>query len=357
MLIYVDKKKEKKQKIKIISFVLISIFILWTNIIYFSSALNQAINHLTNYKSITHANHWYKNAQIVYLFNAPKPDIKKIIIIPKTLNRETITIIASILSKLKRQQTYQILTDISDKDLLTRLIEKVAPQLNVSDNFPDVIITSDFSNVTETIAQNKMVPLTLNYKTAEKKLSLGKISKYINTFFPLKATPANQLEEEKQALEIFMEDNFLTLKEITTQGYTLHFSKQSLFLQNVRLCLINQNSDFFCGLSNHASLLHNLKKSLSKMPKDSPIKKIILLTSDTPFNPQNMIELQKDEGLHFQYQKREAILLPEEISSLTNSQQILYKLKSKAGINPQYEHHFMKYYKFKTLEVNLDDKI
>lgn len=357
MLIYVDKKEEKKQKIKIISLILISTFLVCANIMYFNSALQHTSEHLTDYKSITHQNNWYKQAQVVYLFNAPKPNLKKIIIIPNKLNRETITTIASILSKLKKQQTYQILSDISDKDLLTRLIEKVAPQLNVSDNFPDVIITSDFSNVTETIAQNKMVPLTLNYKTAEKKLSLGEISKYINTFFPLKTAPTNQLEKEKQALETFIENNLITLKKSIIPDFYPDFSKQNLFLQNCRVCLINQNSDIFCGLSNHASFLHNIKKNIAKAPADIPLKKIILLTSDNPFDPKNISELERDEGLHFQYQKREAILLPEEILPLTNSQQILYKLKQKAGINPQHNHPNMKYNKFKTLEVNLDDNI
>ena len=357
MLIYVDKKKERKRKITIISLILVSIFIVYANIIHFQTALNEASEYLINYKSVKHLNNWYQNAQIVYLFSTPKPNTKKIIIIPNQINRETTTIIASIFVKLKKQQTYQILPDVSNKTLLLQLIEKISPQMTSVSANPDIIITSDLSKAEESITQNKMTPQTINYKTAEKKLSLGEISKYVNTFFPPSPSPTSQIEKENQALESFIADNISDLKDIIKTDFTLSFSKQSLFLQNVRLCLINQNLDFFCGLSNHASFSHNLKKSLSKMPKDSLAKKIILLTSDIPFNPQNIMELTKNEGLHFQYQKREATLLPKEIEPLTNSQQILYKLKSKAGINPQYENPHMKYYKFKTLEVNLDDNI
>lgn len=357
MLIYVDKKKERKRKITIISVVLLGFFIIYANVMHFKTALNKASEQLTNYKSIKHSNSWYKDAQIVYLFGAPKPNIKKIIIIPNKINRETTTIIASILSKSKKQQTYQISPDISDKDLLLRLIEKAAPQLNASDTDPDIIITSDFAEVSDTITQNKMIPFTLNYKTAEKKLSLGEISKYVNTFFPLKPPSTNKIEKEKQALETFAEDNILWLKNLKQKDFSLDFSKQNLFLKNVRVCLINRDFSTFCGLSNHASFLHNLQKSLFQTPTDTTPTKIILLTSDEPFNPKDISRPEKDEGLHFHYQKREAILLPSEIMPLTNSQQILYTLKQKAGINPQHEHPYMKYYKFKTVEIDLNDNI
>ena len=357
MLIYVDKKKERKRKITIISLVLLGFFIIYANVMHFKTALNKTTEHLTNYKSIKHSNNWYQNAQIVYLFSAPKPNIKKIIIIPDKINRETTTIIASILSKSKKEQTYQILPDVSDKNLLIQLIEKVSPKLNSSDTNPDIIITSDFARMTDTIMQNQMIPLALNYKTAEKKLSLGEISKYVNTFFPLKSPSTNKIEKEKQVLETFVEDNILLLKNLKQADFSSNFSKQNLLLKNVRVCLINQDSVISCGLSNHASFLHNLQKILLQLPADTTPTKLILLTSDAPFNPKDGSRLEKDEGLHFRYQKRESTLLPTEIIPLTNSQQILYTLKQKAGINPQYKNPYMKYYKFKTVEVNLNDNI
>ena len=215
------------------------------------------------------------------------------------------------------------------------------------------ISSSDFSKVSDIITQSQMVPLALNYKAAEKKLSFEQINNYINIFFPIKNPPENKPEEEKQALEFFVKDNFSSLKNLEKAD----FSKQNFLLKNVRICLINQNSDIFCSLSNHSSFLYNIKKALAQMPDNSLPKKIIFLTSDTPFNPKDFGKLKTDEGLHFQYQRRQSILLPKEMASLTDSQQILYKLKQKSGINPQYENPDMKYYKFKTLEVNLDDNI
>ena len=353
MFIYVDKKKEKKRKIRIISLILLGFFIICANVIYFKIDLNKTSEHLTDYQSIKHSNSWFLNSEIVYLFSAPKPNIKKVILTPSKINRETTTVMVSILLKLKKQKTYQILPDILDKKSLTQLINKVLPQVDVTEDNPDIIISSDFSKISDIIDQNQMIPLALSYKTAEKKLSLEQLSKYVTPFFPLKELPKNKMEEEKQALEIFVEDNISSLKNFSK----IDFSKQNLFLRNARICLVNQNSDTFCSLSNHSSFLHNLKKALVQAPADIPLKKIIFLTSDDSLNPEEINELKADEGLRFQYQKRKSILLPEEMTSLTNSKQKLYKLKQKAGLNPQYENPYMKYYKFKTLEVNLDDNI
>ena len=357
MLIYVDKKKEKAKKIKKIFFTLLCILVILINIAQFKSSLNHPSDSLNNYKSITHSNKWYSKVQNIYLFSAPQPSIKKIIIIPDNINREIITILASILSKLKTPKTYSLLSDVSNKNVITQLTKKILPDLEESNNSPDIIITSDFSRVSETIHQNKMIPSVLSYKTAEKKLSLGEISNYVNTFYPAPPTPIKRLEKEQQSLENFAKDYRLPLKKLAENDSIPNFSAQNFFLKNARICLITKSSNIYCGLSNHTSFLHNFQKASQHISDKRSLKKVVLLTSELPIPPQDLWKIKKDEGIRFSYQKRGAILLPIERQNLTNSKEILYKLKQKAGINPQHENSQMKYYKFKTLEVTLNDNI
>ena len=86
-------------------------------------------------------------------------------------------------------------------------------------------------------------------------------------------------------------------------------------------------------------------------------QKLIFLTSDEKISPDFPLILEKDEGIHLQYGKLKAFLLPEECQALTNPKEILATLKQMIGINPDYATPSIRLYKFKTTEVILNEKI
>ena len=95
----------------------------------------------------------------------------------------------------------------------------------------------------------------------------------------------------------------------------------------------------------------------AKLPQNSQINTLYLLTSDNKISPSPNTFLKDDEGLHFKYQNSETILLPEEIKNLENKDKIYYALKEKAGYNPLFNSPQMIFYKFKIKEIRKDEEI
>ena len=120
--------------------------------------------------------------------------------------------------------------------------------------------------------------------------------------------------------------------------------------------MITKN-DTLCKTQDNISLQKNIIDIKNEIPKNQTVKKLIFLTSDEEIFILKKQKLEQNEGLHFCYQNKEAFIFPKEIPSLEDLKKDLIKLKEKAGINPEYTTTDMKLYKFKIVEVNIDEKI
>lgn len=355
MLIFVDKKKEKRRKIKIFCIICFAVFFIVMNIFHFNSTLHLSNQSLTEYQSPIISNDWYKKADIVYLFNSQQKT--KIILIPQTYNRENITTLALAFSKLPSQKTFLSFSqEISDPAPIKEVAALFFPLSNKKTAPQKIIISTSFPSIQKDINQHKLYPVALNYKHTQKLNNINKLTSLLDSLFPTKPAPQNELEEEKEALQKFIEENKITLKDIVLRNKQPPFVLQNIFLSKNRFCLKN-TKEKKCSLHSDLSFIKNLQEMTAPKSSLKNRLKLILLTDDSPLAVQEAPSLAKDEGLHFIFNNHEAFLFPEEIKKLDDQKNTLYIIKEKAGINPKYQADTMRLYKFKTLEIDLDDNI
>ena len=357
MLIFVDKKKEKRRRIKILCFICVVFFIIVANIFHFKKALNYNNEKLTTYQTIAQKNDWYDKSKTVYLLFSQQENAQKVIIIPQKINRENIATLALAFSKIKDIPAEITLTpEISDLQIINELAEIFFPLATEKTPKQKILISSDLEMVKDTIMAEHLYPLTLNYKHTKKLNNHSQFMQFLDKKFPTLPEPKNKQEQEKRALQEFAMENLSILQRITLKQKTPDFSYRNLLLKSVRFCLQNSQSTT-CSTDSNSSFIKNLNTLLQSQKKTAKPQKLILLTSDELIENIDSLTLEADEGLHFQFQKREAFLLPEEIQNLKKSDKAIYTLKQKAGLNPKYTTSQMKFYKFKTTEVILDEKI
>lgn len=352
MLIYVDKKEQKRKKIKICFAIFFSIFFVVTNVFHFKHTLHTNEQSLTSYQSIKSTNQWYSKTDCFYIFVNPKTSSQKVIIIPPFFNKKIALMIAATLNKYEQENSNIILTPelISNKKLQT-LVKKLSSN-TITDIPNQTIITTDYELVKDLITKENLYPIILNYTEAQKENAHSQI---IDDLFPEKPLPQNQIEEEKLALENFVKDNIEALKQFINEK-PLSFNLENIFLQNIRFC-VETTSQTICQTDNDTSFEKKLNQVMTEIGKDT-IKRLVLFTSDEKISilSSKNIQLEEDEGLHFKYYNFESFLLSDEIKEQTDNK-ILYTLKEKAGINPEYKNPQMKFFKFKTVEVTLDENI
>lgn len=203
MLLYVDKKKQKRRKIKITSIICASILFIVANIIHFNKALHQTSHHLTEYQSIKKTHPWYSVSDVVYFFSSKKHQSSHVIIIPQTINKENTLAICLALSKIKTSKMHLSFTkDVPEKEYLQQLSTLF---LNKKDEetASSVIITTDFNQVASIINKEKLSPSVINYQQATKLKKSEKLQNIINTRFSPRRTPQNQQEKELLAITNF----------------------------------------------------------------------------------------------------------------------------------------------------------
>ncbi len=356
MLLYIDKKKEKRRKIKMLFLILLSIFILLANFSHFFYALHHTPQKLTTYKTSKKTNDWYFNAQPSILFASKKSPIKAILI-PKETSRENLITAISIFAELKDKiQTLKISPKIPLFSEIKQAAQIFSPDLKISNENFDTIITYDINEITDLIENEHLFPSTFNYKQATPLENTHEVKSLIDTTFPLPIPPKNILEKEWRALNNFTKDNKKSLIDFIKNDTPPIFAAQNAFLKNIRICMTTEN-DTFCRTQDNISLQKNIIDIKKEIPKNQSVKRLVLLTSDEKIPTLKKQKLEQNEGLHFCYQNKEAFIFPKEIPSLDNLKKDLVKLKEKAGINPEYTTTDMKLYKFKTVEVNIDEKI
>ena len=363
MLLYVDKKKQKRQKIKKISFGIGVALFLALNFLHFPTALHTSQKSLYTYPAQPYSTNWYHNASPITIFAPEKSSSAKIILLPPTLNRENLTtFIYALVLAAPQAADIRLTRELADNNIIAQTLQTVIsrPQAAQASSSP-LVITSDFNTICQKIIDEKLFPKTLSYEKAQAISDSPKVSALLNRFYPLPEPPHSKQEKELAALKNFADNYQPALKKYiaaANKHRSLHpaFADMDILLQNAPLCIKTAESQA-CALNTEFSLLQNIKDVLHKLPANSVPQSLILLTSAEPVS--TSIPLKKDEGLLFKFEQRQELLLPHELFNSANSpgignyQKFFAALKQKAGVNPDYSNNKMEFYKFKTMEIKL----
>ncbi len=363
MLLYVDKKKQKRQKIKKILYRVGIILFLSLNLLHFPAVLHTPQKSLYAYPIQTYTTDRNHDALPITIFTDSSSPTIKLILIPPTLNRKTLTTFIYALTLSASQTTdIQLTPELADNNIITQTLQTIIPQqTTISETSNQLVITSNFNAIYQEIVDKRLLPKTLSYAKTNIIADSTNIVALLDQFFPLPTQPHTKLEKEQTALKNFAEDYQYPLKKYIEATHThlptqLTFSDMNTLLQNTPLCIETEDNQA-CSLNMETSLLQNIKNALYKLPTNSTPQRLILLTSTEPVTIK--IPLEKDEGLLFKFEQRQELLLPREIATTQNSsntidyQKLFILLKQKAGINPDYSNNKMEFYKFKTVEIKL----
>lgn len=355
MLLYVDKKKLKRRKIKIVSITLSCFLILLANIICLKNSLHQTNKSLTSYEPLQITQDWYNNTDVVTTFSEQKSKQIKAILIPQIINRENALTIALAFSKLPPNHTNLIFADdIKEKAYLQRLGTLFTQSSADTAQPNDIIITNNINNITFLISKQKLSPHTINYKQTAKLQNLPALQKLLNQQFPPTPQPQTEQEKQQQAIQNFAKTYRTDLQNlIHASSSYIAFSTRNLILQNLGICLSTAEKTI-CSIRPDNSLQQNIRIALINLHHQAP-QKLFLLTTPEEI-PVNAI-LDADDGILFHYGSKEAFILPQKRGQYPNNTNIYAYLKQQAGLNPDYHTPDMKFYKFKTTEIDINDKI
>ena len=351
MLLYVDKKAEKRKKIKYTLIASLCIFFIVANIYQFQKSIHIPNQTLSNYTSFTYQeNSWYNKTPPITTYSSPN-SLQKIILIPKTLTREISTEIINIVSQnINNEKPHiSILSNTNDSDFLYQIIKTEIPNIELSNSDNSLIISDNYKKIKPLIYQHKLKPSTLAY-SKQNIINNHTLNNLLNQRFPLPNTPNNKLDKEQEALKNFIINhsnelnNLLNNKSFTEQK----LSHQNLLLQNTFFC-IKTNTQTYCNLKDDISLFKAISNIINEIPATQKIENLILITSFQETTPNN---LSPNAGLLFRFNNRQSIILPQDIKN-----EPFQTIKQQAGINPLYTSNKMKFYQFKTVEMKKDDNI
>lgn len=408
MLLYIDKKKQKRRRIKIAALTVAAVLFVILNCTHFSTALHQTDKTLLTYHPRPSMAEEYEHSAPVTLFTFISASVADsapaVILIPSVANRQNFITTAQAFSQIAPDTTeVQFTPEIKETSALLSLIQIFAPACRITEsshtavNQPDtipsdtepsssrsIIVSSDINAVKAVISAQNLYPHTINYTAALKKFktleAFSSVKPLLDRLFPLAPKTQGKLAAEQNALRSFA---FEHKKELLAAFYLealsptafpqvaspARLSTDNLLLQNAPLCLTTREKTA-CSLDLNASLEKNLKTALHRLsPGQTPFR-LSLLTSAIEITPQTI--LMPDEGLMFRFGSRENLLLPQEIAAFRKSlaarnrqpvpasadnAEIFRFLQLRSGLNPDYHNDQMKFYKFKTVEINLNDNI
>lgn len=351
MLLYVDKKKQKRQKIKVTCFILTFIFIVLANILHFNTTLHQAQNSLTKYQTIQTKHDWFYSSNTIQIFTKKNKKEPLIIIVPQNINRETAEILSCALSKVTPNTAITISPSLANHTILQALIQQIIPSLNTTPS-NNLLITDNVKNANTLIHKEKLHPSFLTYKNTEKNST--QVKNLIDQLFPLPQKPSNSLEQELSSLKEFTTIYKNEIKKSLSPNNKHTFTSHGFFLKNANIC-INYNSEKACEINSNNSLEKNIKNILQQNIDITKITHINLLTTFQEITDTDILE--QNEGIILQFENRKEVLLPKEIKNISKKKTPFYIIKEKLGVNPNYTSPNMKYYKFKTLEIEINDNI
>ena len=323
MLLYVNKKEERRKKIKLFTLIFSIIFFILSNACYLILYLHKTDQTLTSYTQIKQSSDITPYTPITIYQTASSET--KAIVIPKKLNKiNTINIASALkLSNINNAIPLYFTEDVENKDFLQKLAKTQNLITSHIKTAQSVIITTDLKTILPLIYEKKLYPKTLTKQTLTNK----NLSILLDSKFPPISAPKTTLEKEKYALEIFANTHSKELKQLLNkQNLTqIPFKKQDALLKNLSLC-IQTTQQTICDTTTSSSLINKISKFIPKIALDDTIQKIILLTSFEEITPKNF---NKSNGLLFRFEKREALLLPTEITETP-----FQTVKQKLGINP-----------------------
>ncbi len=355
MLLYVDKKKQKRQRIKIFCLVFGSLLLLLINILHFAAALHHSDKSLTSYKPLDIHKSNPAETSTITIFTAESRATPEIIIIPHQLNRTSALTAALAFSKIAPQTPYiSFAPEIKDVDFLFSLAQIFIPDIQIGNKPDSILITTDTTDIARLIHEKMLYPRALNNRQSSKLSPNAQLDNLVNHYFPIPSQPQERMEKERLALAQFASDykrelQNLVISETPTISHAASFPAQNILLQNASLCLKSSNT-LACSLSSENSLEKNISLAKQKLPPALYPQQLFLLTSMAEITAAS--DLSADEGLLFRYGQREAVLIPNTTPGHNNNA-IFRELKLQAGLNPDYQNEAMKFYKFKTVEINL----
>lgn len=354
MLLYVDKKKLKRRKIKIAGIIISCTFALMANIISFKTALHKTTQSLTTYKTLQTTQDWYNKADIVHLFTSKRHKQIKAVLIPEPLNRENAQTIALALSKLPQNSNLILTDDVLEKDYLQQISSLFTLSVTNTTQSENIIVTTDINNIISLINEQKLFPQTLYYKQTIKLQSNSALQQLLDRRFPPIPQPQNTQEKQQQAIQNFA-DTYRTdlLSLLHSADSRIAFTTQNLMLQNLGICL-SSATQTTCSAKPDCSIQQNIHAAQANLQAQTP-QKLYLLTSLEEI-PVNTV-LTKEDGVFFRFGTKETFILPQNTLSIPNNTDIYAYLKQQAGLNPDYNTPDMKFYKFKTTEIHINDNI
>ncbi len=362
MLLYVDKKKERQKKIKRILFIISITLIILINFIQFPINLHQTKKQLINYKFQATPLEWYTQTTPITILSTPKKE-EIIFLISNLSSRENLITLAKSFSLIPNNATtINISSEIPDSEKILKLAQIFSPQIKQDNKSTQLIVVSDENKIPELIQSKNFIPYTISYTYPKDFVITPEIQTFLDFFAPLSPSPQNQQEQEQENLKKLIENHKdIILSRIPSTPYAkidYPISAQYILLKNSAVCICSANKKI-CTLNTNKSLAHNISKSLHKFTSQEKIEKLFLLTSFQEIPYQNNIL--SNDGLLFRFEQREYILLPQEIEKYkkenAKDENIYHYIKQQAGINPDYHNPKMKFYKFKTVEINLNDNI
>lgn len=353
MLLYVDKKKLKRQRLKRLLTILFIVVFIGVNIVHFKQELHHSNQKLTTYNRSIFDKEGYAKADTVLLFASKSKETPSYIVIPPIFNRQNYQTIALAFSLLSPGSTeISFLSDVPNQDHLLKLGQIFHPDLNITSDKSNIIVTTNFNAVAANIRSAKLIPNALNYARAAKTLSAHSVlAQLLKELFPTPIAPQTRLQKEQQALKNFTADYKKDILQLINNTFhpasfvPIPYAAHSILLKNVSVCL-KSSSQTACVVNSKHSLMQNIAtagKKLSALPE-----KLILLTSTEPIL--SPAELQPDDGLGFHFKNQRIYIIPEDLPQSTNAFKFI---KKQAGLNPDYESPAMKFYKFKTTEIPL----
>lgn len=352
MLLYVDKKRQKRQKIKAIIITFLGIFVLLANLIIYQKLLHTPRLHLVDYRPILGENHNLLQRDTVCVFLADEALNAEIIVIPEVLSRENLLTIGMVVAKfmLKARNVY-FMPDVTDVDYLFRLIRLFVPHIHHSANESGVIITTKLDSVVNMIKERQLSPRVFNYNYAQKQIDENILVDLIDERFPLPEVPVDALAKEKKALTDFVDMYKVVFSSLLSGKWRMPFAVKHFMLQQANACVM-MNGKALCQINENASLLENLYRLRLGLSANENLSQLILLTSLQEIRLNE--PLAEDDGVVLRYGEREEIVLPKERNGIDN---VYVILRRKMGINSDYFDEDMKFFRFKVVEVNFDEKI
>lgn len=255
MLLYIDKKKQKRRRIKIAALTVAAVLFVILNCTHFSTALHQTDKTLLTYHPRPSMAEEYEHSAPVTLFTftsaSAADSAPAVILIPSVANRQNFITTAQAFSQIAPDTTeVQFTPEIKETSALLSLIQIFAPACRITEsshtavNQPDtipsdtepsssrsIIVSSDINAVKAVISAQNLYPHTINYTAALKKFktleAFSSVKPLLDRLFPLAPKRRENLPLNRTPSAALL----LNIKKNCSLHFTLKISHRRHFLK------------------------------------------------------------------------------------------------------------------------------